>query len=158
MVSSTHTHRMSKYFQVDRMNFSPFIKKKLNLYLEMDKRKILLIISLLFMVGGVARLLANENILRILGMEHLWSHEPFFLYIYRLLGVFVIWAGIILFVCSKDMIRYRGVIRGSVLALILFFLVSLLTGLSVGLELRFFLVDSIFSFFLIIVLLVIQKD
>jgi hypothetical protein len=124
----------------------------------MSKRKILLIISLLFILGGMVRLLANEDIFRFFGMGHLWSGVPFFIYIYRLLGIFVIWAGIVLFVCSKDIIRYRGIIRGSILALLLFFLVSLLTGISVGLELKFFLVDSLFSLFLIFVLYFTQKD
>jgi hypothetical protein len=124
----------------------------------MSKRKILLIISLLFILGGMVRLLANEDIFRFFGMDHLWSGVPFFIYIYRLLGIFVIWAGIVLFVCSKDIIRYRGIIRGSILALLLFFLVSLLTGISVGLELKFFLVDSLFSLFLIFVLYFTQKD
>lgn len=124
----------------------------------MDKRKILLIISLLFIIGGVMRLLANNSVFKIFGIASIWCDEPFFLYVYRLLGVFVIWVGIMLYIGSKDIIRYKGVIRGSILALILFFVVSLLTGLSVGLELRFFVVDSIFSLFLILALYFIQKD
>lgn len=124
----------------------------------MAKRKILLIISILFLIGGIGRLLVNEGIFRFLMMEHLWSGDPFFVYIYRLLGVFVIWIGIILFICSKDIVRYRSMIIGSILALALFFVVSLVTGLCVGLGLRFFLVDSIFSLFLVVVLYVIQKN
>ena len=96
----------------------------------MTKKKALLIISLLFMLGGVGRLVANESIFRIFAMEHLWLGDPFFLYIYKLLGVFVLWMGILLFVSSRDVIRYRGIIRGSILGLLLFFVVSLLTGLS----------------------------
>lgn len=80
------------------------------------------------------------------------------MYIYKLLGVFVIWIGIILFVCSKDLIRYRGVIRASILGLLLFFVVSLLTGFFTGLGLKFFLVDSIFSLILIVLLYIIQKE
>ena len=124
----------------------------------MNKRKILLIISFLLILGGFVRLLANERLFGIFGMQNLWSGEPFFIYIYRLLGVFVIWAGIILCICSADLLRYRSIIKGSMLALALFFGVSLLTGLSVGLKLRFFLIDSAFSLFLIIVLYIIQKD
>ncbi len=124
----------------------------------MAKRRILLIISLAFILGGIGRLVANEGVFRIFGMEHLWSGEPFFIYIYKLLGVFVIWVGIILFICSKDVVRYRSVIIGSALGLALFFLVSLLTGLVTGLGLKFFLVDSIFSLFLIVLFYIIQKD
>ena len=124
----------------------------------MTKKKALLIISLLFMLGGVGRLVANESIFRIFAMEHLWSGDPFFIYIYKLLGVFVIWMGILLFVSSRDVIRYRDIIRGSILSLLLFFVVSLLTGLSVGLKLQYFLVDSIFSLILVLLLYIIQKD
>jgi len=124
----------------------------------MTKKKALLIISLLFMLGGVGRLVANESIFRIFAMEHLWLGDPFFLYIYKLLGVFVLWMGILLFVSSRDVIRYRGIIRGSILGLLLFFVVSLLTGLSVGLKLQYFLVDSIFSLILVLLLYIIQKD
>ena len=124
----------------------------------MIKRRILLIISLAFLVGGIGRLVANEGVFRIFRMEHLWSGEPFFIYIYKLLGVFVIWMGIVLFVCSKDVVKYRSIIRGSILALLLFFVVSLLTGFITGLGLKFFLVDSIFSLLLVVLFYIIQKD
>lgn len=123
----------------------------------MNKAKILLIISIAFLIGGIVRLFANENLFRVFEMEHLWSGEPFFIYIYKLLGVFVIWVGIILFICSKDVIRYRKIIIGSILGLALFSLVSLLTGVVTGLGLQFFLVDSLFSLFLIAVLYLVQK-
>jgi hypothetical protein len=124
----------------------------------MNKPKILRIISLLFILGGLGRLVANRYIFGIFGMEHLWSGGPFFIYNYRLLGVFVLWVGIILFICSGDLIRYRGIIRGSILGLFLFFVISLWAGLSVGLGLKFFLVDSVFALFLVVLLSVIQKE
>ena len=123
----------------------------------MTKRTILLIISLMFLLGGIVRLFAGECTFRFFHMEHLWSGEAYFVYIYRLLAVFVIWAGLILLVCSRDIIRYRGVIIASILALLLFFIVSLLVGFATGLGLRFFLVDSIFSLVLVVLLYVIQK-
>ena len=113
---------------------------------------------LLLMLGGIVRLLANESVFRIFAMEHLWSGDPFFVYVYKLLGVFVVWMGILLFVASRDTIRYRGTIRGSILGLFLFFIVSLWTGLATGLGLQYFLVDSIFSLFLVALLYIIQKD
>ena len=124
----------------------------------MAKRKFLLTISLLFMLGGIVRLVANESVFRIFAMEHLWSGDPFFVYVYRLLGAFVVWMGILLVVASQDIIRYRGIIRGSILGLLLFFVVSLWTGLATGLGLQYFLVDSIFSLFLAVLLYVIQKE
>lgn len=123
----------------------------------MDKGKILLIISIAFLIGGIVRLFANETIFRVFRMEHLWSGEPFFIYIYKLLGVFVIWVGIILLICSKDVVRYRSIIIGSMIGLAIFCLVSLLTGFFTGLGLQFFLVDSIFALFLVFVFYVVQK-
>ena len=124
----------------------------------MIRRRILLIISLCFLIGGIGRLVANQDVFGIFLMEHLWSGEPFFIYTYKLLAVFVIWIGIVLFVCSRDLVRYRGIIRGSILGLLLFFVVSLLAGFSTGLGLKFFLVDSIFSLILIVLLYIIQKE
>ena len=124
----------------------------------MAKKNVLLIISLLFMLGGIVRLFANESIFGMFQMAHLWTGDPFFIYIYKLLGAFVLWVGVMLFVSSKDVIRYKGIIRGSILGLLLFFVVSLWTGLATGLGLQYFLVDSIFSLFLVVLLYVIQKD
>jgi hypothetical protein len=124
----------------------------------MNKSRILSIIGLLLMLGGIVRFVANQSIFRIFGMEHLWSGGPFFIYNYRLLGVFVLWVGIILFICSGDLIRYRGIIRGAILGLFLFFVISLWAGLSVGLEFKYFLVDSIFALFLVGLLYIIQKE
>ncbi len=125
--------------------------------MQKSKSKILLIISLAFILGGIGRLLANEKVFRFFQMEHLWLNDPFFVYIYKLLGVFVLWMGILLFICSQDVQRYKGMILGSILGLGLFFVVSLLTGFSAGLELLYFIVDSIFSLFLIVVLYLIYR-
>ena len=84
------------------------------------------------MLGGIGRLVANESVFRIFAMEHLWSGDPFFV--------------------------YKGIIRGSILGLLLFFIVSLWTGLATGLGLQYFLIDSIFSLFLVVLLYLIQKD
>jgi hypothetical protein len=124
----------------------------------MTKRRILLIISLLFMLGGAVRLIAGEGLFRIFEMAHLWSSQPFVIYNYKLLAVFVFWTGMILLVCSKDPIRYRGIIRVSILGLLLFFVVSLVAGFSTGLGPRYFIVDSVFSLILAVLLYVSQKD
>lgn len=125
---------------------------------QTTKNKILLIISLCFFIGGVGRLIATEGVFKLFGMQHLWSDQPFVIYNYKALAVFVIWIGIILFICSKDVIKYKSLIKGSILALAIFFLVTLLTGILTGLGLRFYLVDSIFSLFLIILLYIIQTE
>ncbi|MGB2696547.1 MAG: hypothetical protein WBD28_01650, partial [Candidatus Zixiibacteriota bacterium] len=126
--------------------------------MQNSKCRILLLISLAFILGGAVRILANEDIFRFFQMEHLWSNEPFFIYIYKLLGGFVLWMGILLFIASKNVSRYRGVVLGSVIGLGLFFVVSLVTGFSAGLRLLYFIVDSIFSLFLVVVLYLIYRN
>jgi hypothetical protein len=124
----------------------------------MWKRTVLLIISVAFLIGGLGRLAANKGFFGIFQMAHLWSSEPFVVYNYKLLAVFVIWVGIILLICSRDVTRYRSIITGSIVGLGLFFLVSLLTGFITGLGIRYFLVDSVFSLILIILLLIVRKE
>jgi hypothetical protein len=124
----------------------------------MWRRTVLLIISVAFLIGGLGRLAANESFFGFFQMAHLWSSEPFVVYNYKLLAVFVIWVGIILLICSRDVTKYRSIITGSIVGLGLFFLVSLVAGFATGLGLRYFLVDSIFSLILIILLFTIRKE
>jgi hypothetical protein len=124
----------------------------------MWKRTVLLIISLAFLIGGLGRLAANEGFFGFFQMAHLWSSEPFVVYNYKLLAVFVIWVGIILLICSRDVNKYRGIISGSIVGLALFLVVSLVAGFATGLGLKYFLVDSIFSLLLIILLIFIRKE
>jgi hypothetical protein len=124
----------------------------------MTKKTGLLIISLILILGGIGRLVANEAIFRAFHMGQLWLNQPFAWYNYKLLGVFVLWMGLILLVCSRDVIRYRGIIRVSVLGLLLFLVISLVAGFVSGLEIQYFLVDSIFSLILIVLFLIIQRE
>jgi hypothetical protein len=125
---------------------------------QTTKNTILRAVSVAFLIGGVGRLIASEGVFRLFKMQFLWNDQPFFIYNYRVLGVFVIWVGIILFICSKDVAKYKSLIRGNLLALVIFFLVTLLTGILTGLGAKFYLVDSIFSLILIILFYIIQTE
>ena len=122
------------------------------------KTTILRVLAIAFLIGGVVRLVANQGIFRFFQMQHLWSDQPFIVYNYKALAVFVIWIGVVLFICSGDIIRYKPIVRWSIFVLAIFFLVTLLTGMLTGLGLRFYLVDSIFSLLLIILLYIIQTE
>lgn len=122
------------------------------------KTTILRVVAVAFLIGGVVRLVANQGIFRFFQMQHLWSDQPFIVYNYKTLAVFVIWIGVVLFICSGDIIRYKPIVRWSIFVLAIFFLVTLLTGMLTGLGLRFYLVDSIFSLLLIILLYIIQTE
>lgn len=119
---------------------------------------ILRVVSIAFLIGGVGRLIATKGIFKLSKMQHLWSDQPFFIYNYKVLAVFVIWVGIILFICSTDIIKYKSIIKASILGLAIFFLVSLATGVWTDLGSRFYLVDSIFSLLLIILFYIIQTE
>jgi hypothetical protein len=123
-----------------------------------QKSIILRVVSIAFLIGGIGRLIATEGVFKLFKMQHLWFDQPFFIYNYKVFAVFVIWVGIVLFVCSKDVAKYKSIIRGSILALIIFFLVSLFAGILTDLGLRFYLVDSIFSLILIVLLYMIQTE
>ncbi len=125
---------------------------------QTTKNIILRVISIAFLIGGIGRLLATEGVFKLFRMQHVWSDQPFVIYNYKALAAFVIWIGIILFLCSKDIIKYKSIIRWSIFALAIFFLVTLLTGILTGLGLRFYLVDSIFSLILIILFYIIQTE
>ena len=122
------------------------------------KTTILRVLAIAFLIGGVGRLIANQGIFRFFQMQHLWSDQPFIIYNYKALAVFVIWIGVVLFICSGDIIRYKPIVRWSIFVLAIFFLVTLLTGMLTGLGLRFYLVDSIFSLLLIILFYIIQTE
>jgi hypothetical protein len=122
------------------------------------KTVVLRVISIVFLIGGIGRLIATEGVFRLFKMQHVWYDQPFVIYNYKVLAVFVLWMGIILFACSTDIMKYKPIVQWSILGLIIFFLVTLLTGIFTGLGLRFFLVDSIFSLILIILFYIIQTE
>jgi hypothetical protein len=121
------------------------------------KKNVLIIIAVLLMLGGVVRIFANRTLFQMFAMEQLWQDHPFFIYIYKLFGVFVLWIGLIFYLCAKDLQKHRSIVRGSIIGLLLFFIVSLLTGILTGLEVPFFIVDSIFALFLAVLLYFFQK-
>ncbi len=124
----------------------------------MNKRSMLFIVSILLILGGVVRILATKTLFDLFLMGELWIEHPFFIYIYRLLGAVIVWLGIVLLICSKDLLRYRAVIQGSIIGAALFFATSFLTGFLSGLQMRFFIVDGIFALFLVFLFVVTQRE
>ncbi len=123
----------------------------------MNRRSILSIVSILFIFGGIVRILATRTLFDLFFMGELWIEQPFFLYIYRLLGAVIVWLGIVFLICSKDLSRYRALIQGSIIGAFLFLATSLVTGFMSGLQMRFFIVDGIFALFLVVLFIVIQR-
>jgi hypothetical protein len=111
------------------------------------KRKWLLrTLSLLFMFGGIIRLFANEELFRMFWMQDLWSDHPYFLYIYRVLGAFVIMIGLFIFGISKNIERNAALFPFLKWGFLVIGLTMVTTGYLVELHWLFYVFDFIFCF------------
>jgi hypothetical protein len=119
---------------------------------------VLRIIALTFLVGGIARLFANETLFEAFSIGELWMQQPYSLYIYRILGGFVIFTAIILIIIAGDPLRYRVVLKGFGFGLLLVGIVMTVSGLSLGLPLRYYLPDPIYCFVVTILVFVISRS
>jgi hypothetical protein len=112
-----------------------------------EKRKWLLrTLSLLFMFGGIIRLFANEKLFSLFWMQDLWSDHPYFLYIYRVLGAFVILTGLFIFGISKNIEGHAALIPFVKWGFLVIGCTMLATGYFVGLHWLFYVFDFIFCF------------
>lgn len=109
---------------------------------------LLRVISVLFVLGGAIRLFAGRTMFRVFGMEALWSDHAYFIYIYRVLGAFVILAGLTLLTISRDPERYSVLFRVFAAGFGLMGVVMLAAGVMVGLPVEFYLPDFVFCFIL----------
>jgi len=110
------------------------------------RKRMLQIFSVLFIFGGIVRLFANRTIFNILHMEELWVEHAYFIYIYRVLGSFVILTGLILFVISKSLEKYSNLYFVLTIGFVLIGLVMLVTGVLLKLPLIFYFTDFVFCF------------
>jgi hypothetical protein len=114
---------------------------------QMNSRKrILQIFSVLFIFGGVVRLFANRTIFRIFQMEELWVEHIYFIYIYRVLGSFVILTGLILFTISKNLEKYSNLYSVLTIGFVFIGLVMIVAGVLLKLPLIFYFTDFVFCF------------
>lgn len=92
-------------------------------------RFIFRILAVLTIFGGVVRLFAGRDTFESFLIGELWMYHPYFIYIYRVLGAFVIFSGIVLFVLANQPYRYRSLIRTFGLCYAFIACVMLLSGL-----------------------------
>lgn len=103
-------------------------------------------LALLFMFGGIIRLFANEDLFRLFYMQDLWSDHPYFLYIYRVLGAFVLMTGLFIFGISKNIEGHAALIPFVKWGFLVIGCTMLATGYFVGLHWLFYVFDFIFCF------------
>jgi len=110
------------------------------------KKRLLQIISVLFVFGGIVRLFANKALFAIFQMEELWTDHLYFIYIYRVLGAFVILSGLILFTISKNQKLYSNLSPVLAAGFVLIGLVMIITGILLELPPMFYVADFMFCF------------
>ena len=115
----------------------------------MKTQKIILqVLAVLFIFGGVVRLLVNQDTFEIFGMGNLWSGHPYFIYIYRVLGAFVMLTGLVLFSLSRNIQRHLEVLQMMLWGFLLVGIVMALAGYFSGIHPFFYIPDFVFCFFL----------
>ena len=121
-------------------------------------QKILKIIAILFLSGGIVRLFANEMIFRFAGIGSLWINDSFFIYIYKVLGAFVIFCGLILYAVAENIRKYLALLGMIKWGMLIIALTMLVTGIYVNLPLIFFAPDFSFCFIIALILYYIVKN
>lgn len=98
------------------------------------------------LVGGSVRIFASKPLFEAFGIGALWMQTSYSVYIYRVLGGFVVLSGILLAVVSGAPERYRGLLKGYALGFALIGVVMVVAGHASGLPLRYYLPDPIYCF------------
>lgn len=102
----------------------------------------------LFLFGGIVRLFADETLFGLLFMQDAWSDHPYFIYIYRVLGAFVILAGLVIIQVSRDPGKYREIMHVLMWGFLVTGGVMLVSGILTGLPGYLFIPDALFAFIL----------
>ena len=115
---------------------------------------VLLKICAVFIVfGGLVRLVATQQTFQSFMIDELWVSHPYFVYVYRVLGAFVILVGITLFLISQDPVRYARILRVWGICFLLVGCVMLVAGYFLKLSILHYSVDAIFVFIIAVLCL-----
>ncbi len=108
--------------------------------------RILKVFSILMMIGGLVRLIAGSSAFDTMGMNALWTDHDYFIYIYRVLGAFVVFAGLVIYVAATNVQKYRPLLTLVKWAFVFIGIVMLISGITTGLPLVFYVFDFVFCF------------
>ncbi len=108
------------------------------------------ILGYLFLFGGVVRLFADENLFELFYMQDAWTDHPYFIYIYRVLGAFVILTGLLIIRISRDPAMHREIMYMLMWGFLVIGGVMLVTGILADLPIYLFALDALFVFILAI--------
>ncbi|KPK70438.1 hypothetical protein AMJ87_08785 [candidate division WOR_3 bacterium SM23_60] len=122
------------------------------------KSLMLKVISVLFICGGAIRLIANRATFQSFLIGQLWSSHPYSIYIYRVLGAFVVFVGISLFIAAGEPRRYAILLRAWSIGFTFIGIVMLVAGALLRLAIVHYAPDIVFCFVIAIALYVAQKQ
>ncbi len=108
--------------------------------------------AVLFIFGGIVRIVATSGLFSVLGMEDLWVDHAYFIYIYKVLGGFVILTGLLLWSLAGKAGEWVGGLRMMKWGMGIVGFVMLAAGWRSGLDVRFFLIDVVFSWLVAVLL------
>lgn len=94
--------------------------------------------------GGAVRLFAGRTIFESFLIGELWSSHPYFIYIYRVLGAFVIFAGIVVFMIARAPLRYKLLLKACSFCFSFIACVMLVGGLLLRMSLLHYAFDVTF--------------
>ena len=120
---------------------------------KLAQQAILQVFSVLIVLGGLVRLIANRQTFQSFTIEELWVAHPYFVYVYRVLGAFVVLVGVTTFVISRDLVRYAGILRVWGFCFLLVSCVMLLAGYFMRLSLLHYAIDLLFTFIIAVLCL-----
>jgi hypothetical protein len=119
---------------------------------KMVRIVLLRLIAATLLVGGTMRLFAGKAMFKAFGIGPLWMDTPYSIYIYRVLGAFVILSGIPLLVVSSDPKKFRPILQAYAAGFTVIGLVMLVAGLTLGLPYRYYLPDPVYCLVVAVIL------
>lgn len=118
----------------------------------------LYVISVLVMFGGLTRLVANRITFQSFLIEELWVSHAYFVYIYRILGAFVVLVGVTLFIIASDPDRYRMILRAWGIGFLVICVIMFSAGWLVRLSIIHYLPDFSFCFVVGLLCILLSKE
>lgn len=107
---------------------------------------VLKFVSILLVLGGFVRLFATRQTFQSFMIAELWASHPYFLYIYRVLGAFVVFTGVTMFVMSQESARYTRLLTLWGLCFLFIGIVMLIAGHMLHMSLLHYAFDFVFCF------------
>jgi hypothetical protein len=120
-------------------------------------KRLLQVVGVTLLVGGGVRLFANRALFELVGLGDVWIDQAYGLYIYRVLGAFVVFVGIVVIMIASDPERYRLMLSGLAAGFLLVGVVMVVAGSVLALPPRFYLPDPLYCFAVAGLILIVAK-